>query len=262
MRQPRFRQSRELRTVGIPHVEWLDPDPTVGQQRATLADAASDRVPFEDALPVRRLHFYVGQPEHPGWYWCATNDRHVGHESKVEGHVLTLIDYDPWTVGVSSQPLVLWVPTANGTAFSHTPDFYVARADGTVEVIEVKLSRKREAYEATDRCRYASDAFAEVGWTYTVRCEPPIAEYRTVAFLHRYAHPMHRDADIAERLLEAATGPRNALELAAEVGPTPITLPTLWHLCWHHELALPTDRIPDRHTHVYPRLPDREGQTV
>jgi hypothetical protein len=37
-----------------------------------------------DGLPVREFRSYKGRPHYSGWYWCATGQRLVAYESRLE----------------------------------------------------------------------------------------------------------------------------------------------------------------------------------
>lgn len=95
-------------------------------------------MPFESCLPVRRFPFYKGQCHYIGQWWTATTDTLVGFESWLERDRLMLLDFDPDTVGLASQPYWLFWTTAEGRSRSHAPDYFARLADGTAIVLDCR----------------------------------------------------------------------------------------------------------------------------
>ncbi|WP_197523234.1 hypothetical protein [Actinokineospora pegani] len=69
-----------------------------------LPSTESWSVAFESCLPVRRFRSYKGQRHYIGQWWTATTGTLIGFESWLERERLMLLDFDPDTVGIASQP--------------------------------------------------------------------------------------------------------------------------------------------------------------
>src|SRR6476646_2198482 len=57
--------------------------------------------------PWRTFPWYLGQKNYAGLYWCATQDAHVGYESRLELSRRMLADFDPTARKTLSQPFQL-----------------------------------------------------------------------------------------------------------------------------------------------------------
>jgi hypothetical protein len=130
-------------------VAFADED---GQQRLPLAEAWS--MPFESCLPVRGFPSYKGQRHHVGRWWTATTGTLVGYESWLERDRLLLLDFDPDTVGIASQPFWLFWTTAEGKPRSHAPDYFARLADGSALVLDCRPAdrikpRDQAAFDVT-----------------------------------------------------------------------------------------------------------------
>ncbi|MFI6102514.1 TnsA-like heteromeric transposase endonuclease subunit [Lentzea sp. NPDC051213] len=147
-------------------------------------------MPFESCLPVRRFPSYKGQCHYIGQWWTATTGTLVGFESWLERDRLMLLDFDPDTVGLASQPYWLFWTTAEGRSRSHAPDYFARLADGTAIVLDCcpldRFKPKDEvAFEAT---RAACEL---LGWRYEIVGTPPEVLLANVRWLAGYRHPRH-----------------------------------------------------------------------
>lgn len=211
-------------------IGYVDED---GQQRLPLTEAWS--VPFEACQPARGFPSYKGQRNHVGQWWTATNGDLVGYESWLERDRLLLLDFDPDTVGIVSQPFWLFWTTAEGKARSHAPDYFARLADGTALVLDVRppdriKPRDQVAFDAT---RTACD---QVGWRYEVVGPAPEVLVDNVRWLAAYNHPRHHLADTAAALHAVFAAPVGLLAGAEQVGDPVAVLPVLYHLLWRREL--------------------------
>ncbi|MFC6356619.1 TnsA-like heteromeric transposase endonuclease subunit [Luethyella okanaganae] len=115
------------------------------------------RIDFENAAPVRTFPSWPGKRNYSGFYWAATNNRHIGFESLTEKTALMLLDRDPKVIGISSQPMwILWPKDSGHTA--HAPDFFVRYDNGEGVVLDVRPEalvdeRSAETFEQTRRNR-------------------------------------------------------------------------------------------------------------
>ncbi|WP_331756084.1 TnsA-like heteromeric transposase endonuclease subunit [Streptomyces sp. NBC_01643] len=107
-------------------------------------------VRFEDCRPSRAFPVYRGQKNFTGWWWTSTTDTHVGYESWLERAVLIGLDFDSDVVGISSQPF--WLHWFDGTQpRRHAPDYFVRRADGSADVVDVRPRHRRTRPRARTR---------------------------------------------------------------------------------------------------------------
>lgn len=204
-----------------------------GEQRLPLTEAWS--VPFESCWPVRGFSSYKGQRNHVGHWWTATTGDLVGYESWLERDHLLLLDFDPDTVGIASQPFWLFWTTAEGKPRSHAPDYFARLANGSALVLDCRpveriKPRDQVAFDAT---RAACDL---LGWRYEVAGAPSEALVGNVRWLAAYNHPRHRLADTAAALLAVFAAPAGLMDGAEHVGDPIAVLPVLYHLLWRREL--------------------------
>jgi len=89
--------------------------------------------------PWRTFPWYLGQKNYAGLYWCATQNAHVGYESRLELSRLMLTDFDPTARKIVSQPFQLRGMVA-GERIRRVPDYLVCTDSGPL-VIDVKPVR-------------------------------------------------------------------------------------------------------------------------
>ena len=90
-------------------------------------------------LPWRTFPWYLGQKNHAGLYWCATQSAPVGYESRLELSRLMLADFDATARKIVSQPFQLRGMVA-GERIRRVPDYLVCTDSGPL-VIDVKPVR-------------------------------------------------------------------------------------------------------------------------
>jgi hypothetical protein len=117
-----------------------------------------------------------------------TNQGSVSYESWLEQDRLMLLDFDPGTVGIASQPFWLFWTTAEGKPRSHAPDFFARLADGSAVVLDVRAA---DRIKARDRVGFDAtrEACGLLGWRYEVVGAPPTALRNNVRWLAAYNHP-------------------------------------------------------------------------
>ncbi len=204
-----------------------------GCRRREPLPACWDR-PFEAAAPIRSFPSVRDGVNWPGYWWSATNGRHVGYESWVERDVAMMLDFDPAVISFSSQPFWLYWPGEKGRR-RHVPDFFARLADGGGVVVDVRPDDRvdqgaAEAFAAT------AQACAEVGWEFRRTGGPPAVLAANVRWLAGYRHPRCLRADVAEELLGVFGQPAPLFAGACEVGDPIAVLPVLYHLLWRHDL--------------------------
>ncbi|EWM09700.1 hypothetical protein KUTG_00004 [Kutzneria sp. 744] len=205
-----------------------------GEERLSLAEAWS--VPFESCRPVRRFPSYKGQRHYIGQWWTATTSTLVGFESWLERDRLMLLDFDPDTVSLASQPFWLFWTTAGGRSRSHAPDYFARLTDGNALVLDCRpldrIKPKDEvAFEAT---RAACEL---LGWRYEIVGAPPEMLLANIRWLAGYRHPRHDLPVVAETLRAVFSRPMPLLDGAEAAGDPIAVLPVLFHLLWRQELV-------------------------
>ncbi|QXQ08766.1 TnsA-like heteromeric transposase endonuclease subunit [Paeniglutamicibacter sp. Y32M11] len=199
--------------------------------------SASWMIPFEDALPIRRLSAFKGQRNFVGLWWCATNLRHVGFESWCERDRLMRLDFEPEVTGVASQPFRISLP-ASAPQDSHVPDFFVRNADGTAVVIDVRpdtlvTEADLAVFEAT------AALCASVGWGYQRVGYLAVIHAANLRWIAGYRHPRCYREDVGTEVLAylESKGPHQIRSLVASLGDPVCVVPTVFHLIWQHRIA-------------------------
>jgi len=222
-------------------VGYVGPDGR--EHREGLAAVAATA--FELVAPVRSFPVYRGQRNNTGLWWSATTGGHVGFESWLERDHLTLLDFDPAVVAMSSQPFWLMWDEA-GRRRSHAPDFFARLADGTGVVIDV---RPADRVPPKDAAVFATTgrACAQVGWEYRLVHEPDSVLMANVRWLAGYRHPRCLRQAVATAAPSVFAEPTPLMDGAAQLGDPLASLPTVFHLLWcgrlHTDLALPLSEL-------------------
>lgn len=215
-------------------VTWID----AGEHRRVAGVEAAGEVAFEDAAPVREFSSYRRQRHFPGMWWSATTGRHVGFESWLERDHAMMLDFDREVVGLSSQPFRLSWRDVDGKATSHTPDYFVRRADGTAVVVDV---RPADRVKPKDEVKFQQTALvcaAVAGWSFRLVHELDPVVVANVTWLSGYRHPRHDHLRAGELLREVFAGGEELLAGAEKVGDPIGCLPVLFHLLWRGELVI------------------------
>ncbi|MFI6063271.1 TnsA-like heteromeric transposase endonuclease subunit [Streptomyces sp. NPDC051286] len=216
-----------------PDVELSYLDAVRKRQRRPLLDCVTAR--FENVAPVRPFRWLRGERHFAGWYWSATTGQHVGFESWLERDRLVLMDFDPETMGIASQPF--WLHWHDGERERrHAPDYFVRRVDGSAVVVDVRADERiepkdTEAFEATRL------ACAQAGWGFERVGVPEAVLLANVRWLSRYRHPRCLHGPAADRLREVFAAPGPLMAGADAAGDRLATLPVLFHLLWLQELT-------------------------
>lgn len=205
--------------------------------------AAAMSVDFAtDVVPVREFPSYRGQRNFPGYYWSRTTGTHIPFESRFEARVLTVLDRDPTVVGMAAQPFWIFGADLDGT-WKHAPDFFVRRADGSAEVINVRPVDRRTDERFVRTCVNASVAFGSVGWRYRVEPdpEPTDVEWANLDWISAYRRPYLDPFNLSTAVLDAASEDITIGGLADRVAHSSldrmIVLPVIFSLIWDGRLA-------------------------
>lgn len=214
-------------------IRYLDED---GYEYLAPAAAVST-LEFERCRPAREIPSYAGQRHTPGRYWCATADDLLGYESYLEARWLRLVDFDPAIAAIATQPFEVSGRDTAGE-WRHVPDIYTRRADGRVEVIDVKNPLQLDE-PRVKRQAERTQAFCEaLGWGYRMVGEPPSQLSANVGWLAGYRRPLGpAAARLVPAILAAATQPITIGALAQTQQMRELARPAIYHLLWHHRLA-------------------------
>ena len=158
-----------------------------------------------------------------GLYFSVKSGRHLPYESHLELHALWRAEVDVEVVRSWVQPFTLTY--ADGDLLRrYTPDRKDERADGRVEIIEIK---EEAANVTTSKMQAVEAALAARGWSYRVvgraeiEREPAFSAVRAVQ-RHRRTALDETDALRVRAMLASAPSPLS--EVAAQLGSGPQAL--------------------------------------
>ncbi|MFK0649780.1 MULTISPECIES: TnsA-like heteromeric transposase endonuclease subunit [Micrococcales] len=199
-----------------------------------LSEAATWR--FEDHPGIRKPVAYKGQRNWVGSWWFSKSGEYVPFESWVERDWIMLFDRDANVRAVRAQPFTLDLPSGR-----HTPDFFLRRRDGSVEIIDV---RPDDRIGDVDALKFAqtADACSLVGWSYQRVGEVEPVARANCRWLSAYRHPwcgVSRVTSLAS-ITQALAGERVRLdEVSARLGaPLLAVLPLVFHHVWRGDLRM------------------------
>lgn len=190
--------------------------------------------PFERVPPVRTFPAIRDGVNWPGYWWSATNGRHVGYESWVERDVAMMLDFESAVIAFASQPFWLYWRGERGER-RHAPDFFARLVDGGGVVVDVRPDELVDGH-AADVFAVTAQACAQVGWEFRRTGGPPTVLAANVRWLAGYRHPRCWRERIAEELVQAFGQPTPLLAGACAVGDPIAVLPVLYHLLWRRDL--------------------------
>ncbi len=138
----------------------------------------------------------------------------------------------------------------------YTPDFLVVR-QAHRKLVECKPDEFVNTEENQRKFRVAESWCAETGWAFCVVTASQIRSgirLRNVKFLTRYAR-YQPDVVICARIYDYLMGtalPITVFDLARSVSPPDIVagIATVFHMIFHHELAVELDRAPITETSI------------
>lgn len=203
----------------------------------TVADTTLDRLRTDEviaALPVREFRWYKGRRHYSGWYWCATGQRLVVYESRLELARIMLADFDPCVTGIAAQPFLLTGADASRIR-RHVPDLLLVAAGGGVMVVDVKAPSRMADPAVRAQFAWTRRVCAGRGWAFEAWSGADPRLLANVRFLAGYRRPALIDADLIPAVLDAAAGQVSvgAIERALSPRHPPVLVrPVVLHLLW------------------------------
>jgi hypothetical protein len=175
------------------------------------------------------------------------NGRTIQCESFGGERKLTLgFDRDPTVRDYKSQPIRIPYVDSEGMKHTYVPDFMVWKVDGTIEIHEVTLSKRRLLPNAQRREKAAREYCAEKGWSYIVHTEeslPDDTEVANLLELYMFRPTVYFCPDVVVAAREKlSNGRRLSLplliqEISQELGlPVGVVAPGLYHQLWHGKI--------------------------
>lgn len=220
------------------------------------ADTTLDRLRVDEViagLPVREFRWYKGRRHYSGWYWCATGQRLVVYESRLELARIMLADFDPAVIAVAAQPFRL-IGRDGSRVRRHVPDVLLAGADGGVTVVDVKAPGKRADPEVRAVMEWTRQVAALRGWAFEewYGAAPRLLE--NVRFLAGYRRRGLIDEQLIPAVLEAAGEPSPVAGVERRVSAHPaLVRPVVLHLLWSGELVTDMGRPLGGDSVIWPR---------
>lgn len=206
-----------------------------------VVDTTLDRLCTDEViagLPVREFRWYKGRRHYSGWYWCATGQRLVAYESRLELARIMMADFDPAVTAIAAQPFRL-AGRDGSRARRHVPDVLLAGADGGVTVIDVKAPGKRADPEVRAVMEWTRQVAALRGWVFEEWYGAPQRLLENVSFLAGYRRRGLIEEDLIPAVLEAAGEPSPVTDVERRVSCAHPALirPVVLHLLWSGDLV-------------------------
>ncbi|MFH9348168.1 TnsA-like heteromeric transposase endonuclease subunit [Kitasatospora sp. NPDC017646] len=211
-----------------------------GDERLVAAKEAAE-VPFEHGFPVRSIPSYKGQRHTPGSYWSASTGRMVEYESFLESQWMTLLDFDPRVAAFVSQPMTLLGEDEHGR-WSHVPDLFARRFDGSVLLVDVKAGRFADVPKTVLQRERTAAVCDRLGWDYEMVSEPDPLRLATVSWLAGYRRPLHAGEGLVDALMTVAQNPVAFGDLVAFQAVPEVARAVAFHLMWRHQLVFDMSR--------------------
>ena len=193
--------------------------------------------------PWRTFPWYLGQKNYAGLYWCATQDAHVGYESRLELSRLMLADFDPTARKTLSQPFQLR-GIVGGERIRRIPDYLVCTDSGPL-VIDVKPARALQEPDVVHLLDVTRHVIESRGWRYEIANEPAKVEFINVRFLAGYRRASHFDADVLAAVRSSLAREhevRISEIVESTTYPKHLALASLMHLLWRQEFTFDISR--------------------
>ena len=184
----------------------------------------------------RNFPSYQGQRNYPGSYWCASERRLVGYESRLELSRLMMLDFDRTVKNIASQPFWLRAKI-DGRWFRRVPD-YLACTDRGPLVVDVTRAKNMTKPDFVRKLALTRKIIESRGWRYEVLHEPPKIEYLNIRFLSGYRRTWLFNPDVLDAVRDAAgrAGYRSIDEIVSDTEYSrPIALAATMHLLWRQD---------------------------
>ena len=169
-------------------------------------------------------------------------------ESFLERILALIFDRDPTVKRYRSQPIFIPYKDAKGVQRNYPPDFEVERIDGSIEIHEVALSKRREKESAKLREEAAIRYCQEQGWKYCAHTEqtlPNPTEATNLYSLYGYSARcfcedeirgiLLRDLEIGKKWRITDIAEQLAKNLGISRG---YVVATICWMVWHSELEI------------------------
>jgi hypothetical protein len=204
-----------------------------------LPEAAS--VSFENGRMARNIPAYRDIAHTPGRYWAATTGELVEFESHLEEMWLTWLDFDAGITGFSSQPMELEAADEYGP-WSHVPDIFARRADGSALLLDVKNPARLDDEPVRLQASRTAALCERLGWDYEMVGELPAQRWANISELSGKRRPLYLGQDLIPRLLDLAAVPVPVGDLLSFVTPVDLARGVLLHLCWRQAAVFDLDQ--------------------
>ncbi|MFJ2607958.1 TnsA-like heteromeric transposase endonuclease subunit [Streptomyces sp. NPDC087425] len=218
--------ARVVDTAGIEHeMPWRE----AGERR------------LEDGLPVLPFPVRRGRQVAPGWYWSATNQRHVHYGFKAMRTQVMMLDRDPQVVALACRPVELLWRGRGGRTVSHAPHLMARLADGSAVLLDC-AGRWGAGRRLVRRAAHLEAAADAVGWHYRLVGPPPGVVEANVRWLAGYRHPRCVQGWLSQ--VAACFGTPLPLAEGVRLLGDPIAVwPAVFHALWAGVLYVPLDRV-------------------
>lgn len=179
--------------------------------------------------------------------------RLVQFESWAERALILRLDREPEVLDYQSQPETFTFSDEQGKQRSYTPDFMVWRRDGSIEIHEVTLSKRRIRPEGWRRERAAREICRARGWQYIVHTEhtlPQGSELANLLALAGYRPPVYAHQAVVQTVFEQLE-PNQTVAFRMLVKQVSQTLNlaegqvtgAVCYLLWHGQLMTDLDQL-------------------
>lgn len=188
--------------------------------------------------PWRNFPWYLGQRNYSGRYWCATERRLVGYESRLELSRLMIVDFDLSSRRIASQPFWLKATVA-GERLRRVPDYLVCTDQGPL-VIDVTRAKRMDSPEFRRMLDLTRQVIESHGWRYEVVHEPESVQFLNIRFLSGYRRPWLFRPEVLASIREAAKqlDEPSVGEIVSGAGYSrPLALAGMMHLLWQQEFT-------------------------
>jgi len=192
--------------------------------------------PVELLRPVRQTRSTALSRHIPAQAWSHIAGAHLSVESGLEHDLIRVLDRQPSTRTLVTQPIVLtWPGTGRGR--SHTPDVLSCKAGGAITLWDVRPADKQDekflaAADVTKR------ACARAGWAYRIFTGLEPVERLNLLWLHRFRHAPDWLPDVAPGIVDdlERQGPMLLGQLFDRDNGDGRLIAAVWHLLWTADL--------------------------
>ncbi|MER7455635.1 TnsA-like heteromeric transposase endonuclease subunit [Micromonospora sp. NPDC126480] len=226
-------------------VNRRSPAPTItyrdqGGVERTISIAEAANVPFETCQPIRRIPRYENSRHTPGRYWSATTRTLIGYESYLESKWMTLLDFDSEVAAFTGQPFRI-EGRDPGDVWSHTPDIFSRKVDGSVQLIDVKNPHRLDDSDVLLQARRTTALCQGLGWEYQLVGDMEPQRWENIYWLSAFRRPLQASAELIPALLARASKPISIRSLLGQMPVPDVARPVMFHLCWRQSLVFDLD---------------------